>query len=751
VNRPAATCIALAYGAGLATGLARFPASVCLILVVGPLVVAPTARLRALCAMALLLGVLGGKLAEGREASSCAARWPARDLAVTLRALEPVDSGGTKTVAEAVDAGCRGHVTVRWPRAMHAPAGTLVEAEGRWRPRPGRFGRPAGVLVVGRIAHQRDDAGTGDRIRTALHAAALRLYGTRAPLVDALVLGRWAEVPPDIVDQFAGAGLVHLLSISGFHLGLLVAWAFALLRLAGVGRDRAALAAAAFATCYAGFLGWPAPATRAAALTALVAVERARQRQPEATALLATTALAVLLFDPWSVLDLGAWLSVAALWGAMTFSRWSDRRLGRGATRRMVASSLGATLATAPITASALGTVVLAGLALNLVAIPLAAVVVPAVVASLLVAGVIPTAANGLAAGAGAGLGLLQELARWGAAIPGGHLVFPAEPSSALPWVVLLLAVLWSIARTTRVEAGRRAAWIAVAAVWTWLAIALGSGLISRPDEGSGLTLHFLDVGQGDAAAIRTPGGHWILVDAGPRTPTSDAGRSVVVPYLRRHGVGLLDAIVVSHAHADHLGGVPSVLDRIPAREVAEPGLSTPDPLYTGFLAELAEGGEPWIAARRGDHFEVDSVHFKVLHPDTLWAEWGADLNENSVVLLVEYREFRALLTGDAGLPAESLLAGRVGRVDLLKVGHHGSRGATGDAWLQELRPREAVISVGENRYGHPSPEALARLAAAGVEVWRTDQDGTIEVRTDGHTMTIRSRRGVATRTASEP
>ena len=97
-------------------------------------------------------------------------------------------------------------------------------------------------------------------------------------------------------------------------------------------------------------------------------------------------------------------------------------------------------------------------------------------------------------------------------------------------------------------------------------------------------------------------------------------------------------------------------------------------------------------------------------------------------------------------------MSGRVGRADLLKVGHHGSRGATGGSWLRELRPAAAVISVGEgNRYGHPSPEALGRLAAAEVDVYRTDRDGSIEVRTDGTSMTIRSRRGAATRTVSDP
>jgi len=284
------------------------------------------------------------------------------------------------------------------------------------------------------------------------------------------------------------------------------------------------------------------------------------------------------------------------------------------------------------------------------------------------------------------------------------------------------------------------------------MAIAGLSDLRIRPDEGSGLALHFLDVGQGDAAAIRTPGGHWILVDGGPIGRSSDAGRSVVMPFLRRHGVRRLDAMILSHAHADHLGGFPSILDRLAVSEVIDPALGSAEPLYAGFLAQLEEADAPWMQARRGDGFMLDSVRFRILHPDTAWAEWGQDLNENSIVLLVEYRAFRAVLAGDAGLPAEASLAGRVGKVDLLKVGHHGSRGATGAGWLAELHPEAAVISVGAgNRYGHPAPEALARLAAAGVETFRTDQDGTIEVRTDGRAMTIHSRRGVVTHTMGEP
>lgn len=752
MKAPSSACIATAYGAGLATGLARLPALTCVALLAIPFALRRGGRWYLVAALCIGLGLLAGRLARNRDAESCAARLLPGPVELTLRTREPVDSGGSRTEAGLKGVACRGPVSVRWPRTLAAPAGAELDVEGRWRSRPGRFDRPGGILVVSearaRPLHQRP----AERLRNALHDTALGLYGRRAPLVDALILGRRGDLDPVMLDDFAGSGLVHLLSISGFHLGLLAGWVYALLRLAGAGRGRASLAAAGFALGYTLFLGWPAPAARAAALTLLVAIQQIRQRMPQGAALLGTTALAVILIDPWAVLDLGGWLSVSALWGAMTFCSWTDRRLGRGAVVRMLSGSAGATLATAPFTAAALGTVALAGLGLNLVAIPLAALVVPAVVASLAIGLVLPTLAAPLAAGAGVGLGLLQEIARWGAALPGGHLVLPATISSAVPWAVLLVGALWSIRRTTRREAARRVAWLSTGAVWAWLLVSVAPGLGARPDEGPGLALHFLDVGQGDAAAIRTPGGHWVLVDAGPVSPGSDAGRSVVVPFLRRHGVERLDALVLSHAHADHLGGASSVLERVPAGEVIDPALQNPDAVYAGFLAHLDELDEPWVRARRGDAFVIDSVRFRVLHPDTAWREWGSDLNENSLVLLVEYRDFTAVLAGDAGLPAEAHLAGRVGRADLLKVGHHGSRGATGNAWLRELRPAVAIISVGEgNRYGHPSPEALGRLASAAVDVYRTDRDGSIEVRTDGTSMTIRSRRGAATRTVSDP
>jgi competence protein ComEC len=400
---------------------------------------------------------------------------------------------------------------------------------------------------------------------------------------------------------------------------------------------------------------------------------------------------------------------------------------------------VGASFATAPITAAMFGMVSVAGIALNFVAIPLAAIAVPGLLLSLLVAWVSPHAAAPLAAGAGGVLSLLDQIAWWGGRWDGAAVIQPTGLGSALPWLAVLGLGGWSIAGgTSRAVALQRLAMGLAAGTWLSFGLESWRGV---HDASSGLTLHFLDVGQGDAALLRTPAGHWVLVDAGPQSDHDDAGRRVVAPFLARHRAPGLSVALVSHAHADHLGGLPAVLERYPAARVLEPAELVADPLYTGFLDEVELLGLPWQAARDGTRFELDSVRFTVLHPDTAWSEWQLDLNEDSLVLLVEYGDFRALFPGDAGLHAEARMAGRIGWVDLLKVGHHGSRSATGEAWLAELAPRAAVISSGSgNRYGHPHGEVLARLGEHGVSVWRTDALGTITVTTDGCSWTIEGR-----------
>jgi competence protein ComEC len=274
------------------------------------------------------------------------------------------------------------------------------------------------------------------------------------------------------------------------------------------------------------------------------------------------------------------------------------------------------------------------------------------------------------------------------------------------------------------------------AAVWL---VAVHSTLL--PSRHGAVEIHVLDVGQGDAIAIRSPHGRWILIDAGPRTPGRDAGSAVVLPFFRRQGVRGLEVLIATHPDADHLGGVPAVLRALNPQLLIENGQPVGSRLFLEHLAAIDAQGTPWRAGRAGDTLVVDSVTLAILHPTGEWLQGHPETNENSIVVRLTYRSFDALLTGDTAFPAESALIARVAPSEILKIGHHGSAGGTGSALLDAVSPTVAVISVGENRYGHPAPSVLDRLGRAGVAVRRTDQGGTVTIGRDGHTFWVRQER----------
>jgi competence protein ComEC len=720
--RPPILWITVAFGAGLfaaLNGVDLRVAAWCVLF--GVALLARRAPVGAACGVMLVAGGLWGGAALRERAATCAGAWATgagdRTRAAIVQLADPVPATGGIVEGSVRAPSCGGTVRVRWPEGHAAHGGTTWVVAGRWL---GGGDADRGVLVGRHVrlldGTPRGRGGLRDRVATR----SAHLFGDRAPLVDALVIARTAELDPELRERYSRSGLAHILSISGLHVGFIAAWLGLLLRALGLGPRTRFAAATTLIAAYCWLLGLPAPATRAAVMLALDGVARLQQRVVAPRGLIAVAALVVLAIDPWALRSVGAWLSV----GAVAAVVWAARATQRSPRIvRVFAPAIAATLVTAPICAYTFGTVAPVGIAANLVAIPLGAVAVPGVIAALV------TSWGLLAAGSGLCLALLDLVAGAAAAVPGGHAVMVAGWPAAALWLGVLVVAwwLWRTPRRPWLIAAR------VAFVGALLSLTTLAHAFTRLSDCRCLTVHFLDVGQGDAIAVRTPGGHWVLVDGGPRNEGRDAGRRVVVPFLQRAGARRLAAIVATHAHADHVGGLPAVLKAFPVDVVLEPGEPLGEAPYLEFLAASEASGARWRAARRGDRLELDSVRFTVLSPDSVWAAETIDPNEESVVLLVEYGRIRFVLTGDAGVPVEVRLAGGVGDVDVLKVGHHGSRTATSDAWLDETRPEIAVISVGaRNTYGHPAPEAMARLLAHGVHVHRTDREGTITLESDG-------------------
>jgi beta-lactamase superfamily II metal-dependent hydrolase len=263
------------------------------------------------------------------------------------------------------------------------------------------------------------------------------------------------------------------------------------------------------------------------------------------------------------------------------------------------------------------------------------------------------------------------------------------------------------------------------------------------------LTVTILDVGQGDAVLVQAPGGKTALIDAGDGTPD-------VVAMLRARGVDHLDLVVASHPHADHIGGMKAVIEAFPPRLYVDSGQSHTTAAYDGLMAIVEARDLPYQVAHTGSSIALGpEVTLDVLLPgDTLLRDTRSDLNSNSVVLRLRHGADCFLFTGDAEEPTESrLLDQGLEPCGVLKVAHHGSAYATSERFLSAVRPKLALVSAGAaNRYGHPAPEALSRLQAAGATAYRTDRSGSIVVTSTGKGITVTTERdGGAVADAAEP
>ena len=280
-----------------------------------------------------------------------------------------------------------------------------------------------------------------------------------------------------------------------------------------------------------------------------------------------------------------------------------------------------------------------------------------------------------------------------------------------------------------------------------------------RPDPDAGkLRVTAIDVGQGDSTLVQTPSGRTLLVDGGGTSDAAspdelDVGAKVVVPFLHYLGINRLDVLVLTHPHGDHVGGLAAVLREQEIGTVLDGTvLPYPSPAYGQFLDGIKRHAVPHARAVRGMTLDLgDGVRVQVLNPPPapaygVQSQYGtgaddATVNNYSASLLIEYGRTRFILTGDAETDAEAEMLDAHGdlRCDVLKAGHHGSRNATSEPWLQRLQPRLSVISCGRhNRFGHPAPATLARLAAHNVQTYRTDRQGAITFVSDGKAVTAR-------------
>ncbi len=542
----------------------------------------------------------------------------------------------------------------------------------------------------------------------------------RGPLA-ALLLGRTSELDRGMVARYRRGGLYHLLVISGLHVGLAAALVLGLLRALSLrGRPRDALVLSTVAA-FVIVGGANPPAVRAGIVFAIFLAARLIERPIPAAQAIGLSALVLLGAAPAQIHAIGTVLTFAAVSGIAAFAAPLRQMLPKRPAflTSGIAAAVAAQVGTAPALLWRFNVVALGAWLTAPISIPIAAalIAVGCLLLVLFAAGLPPGPVGAVFA---SGARLLEFFAD---RMAGAAFLRPTPPLAAAAGVTLLCAA-GALARSR--PFARRLFLGAAGVLYLMLVLRRGP---AGPDPG--FSVEALDVGQGDALLLRWKR-HAVLVDGGGPfdLDARDFGRTRLLPKLLDRGITRLDAALLTHPHPDHALGLFAVLEEIPVGVLWRSDGQDEGNLYRDLER---------VAARR-------SVPVRVLHPDDVISSEGGrwtilhsggprpkrdPTNNQSVVAIFERDGRRALLTGDAGEAAESELrrSGRLLPADLLKVGHHGSRGSTTPGFLATVSPRIALISCGrENRFGHPAPETLASLAAAGARVFRTDLLSDFEV-----------------------
>lgn len=555
--------------------------------------------------------------------------------------------------------------------------------------------------------------------------------GQERALLKGLLLGRIEELDASIMENFARTGFIHVLSVSGLHVGfiaLMLVLAASLLRIPPRRQWPPIVLALAF---YAALTGLDPPIVRATIMASVILYGRAHERDTSLPNDLSIAALFILWFQPLQFFQLGFQLSFAAMFGLaylhrpllLVFARFRKWRALRWAYALLIAS-VAAQLATLPVLVVTYGRLPFAAILGNVIVIPLSFMAVAMAALACLFAPVSSFVMHAYGVIAELSAAAMIACTNALALIPFSYIEGIHFPPLLLLFYCSLLALLAFQHQPMRSRLVLLALLALNLHVWheAWQAAPR-------------LRITFFDVGQGDAALLEFPQGRRLLIDTGPWLGTTNAGARVLVPYFQRQGIRRLHGVIISHPHADHLGGLPALLTALQIDTVYRSAGDSDSELERDCERLLDSLQVPSRVLHAGERLFAGSVAVLCSGASLREAYRSTNLNETSVVLKIVYGQTALLFPGDAERFSEEhlLLHARALDSDLLKVGHHGSRTSSAEEFLRAVTPRVAVISVGKyNLFAHPHAEVLQRYQKLGITTERTDEAGALIFETDG-------------------
>jgi competence protein ComEC len=561
----------------------------------------------------------------------------------------------------------------------------------------------------------------------------------QAGLLNGMLIGYKAGLSKEVQGNFSDSGLSHIMAVSGMNVAFIVMPLVFLFKKFYIKQKIANSIIIVLLILFVFIAGFSPSVVRAVIMGIVILIGQMIRRESDVITSMSLAAIILLIYNPYTFFDIGFQLSFAATFSLVLFYKNIKGMLNfkyiPGFLADLLAVTLAAQIGVYPLIIYYFNKISVISVISNIIVVPM--------VEAITIIGFIMAAVGQVNIVFSQLIGYINcsfltfilfiskniinlPFAVIKVTTPSGGLVFS--------YYIVVLYFLWLKPKyKLKVRKKYYAAVLFVIAVI----------IIIRIATPKSLEVVFIDVGQGDSELIRTASGKTVLIDGGgynsTTNPDSNIGDTTIIPFLLDYGVSKLDIVIATHGHEDHIQGLRPVLQSFNVGRLVLP--DWPDETEFNSLLDITKARRiPLSKCEAGDNIKLDDkTSLKVLYPVKGTEEVISDLNEHSLVAKLIYKKISVLFTGDLDESVENvLIKGKADiKADVLKVPHHGSVYSTHQSFLDVVRPSAAVISVGKNTFGHPSPVVLDRLKSFGVKVFRTDQSGAIILRSDGNKIKI--------------
>lgn len=567
-------------------------------------------------------------------------------------------------------------------------------------------------------------------------------------LIKAIITGDRSELPPMWNTIFRDAGVMHILAISGLHVGIIAAFLFFFFNICPFFKNNkkiSYLMTISFLIAYATLTGFRPSVSRAALMFIIFLMAKYVNRPYHQYSSIYLTALVLLFFQPFLLFDVGFLLSfTVTFFIILLYPLFTEKlRFFPDFLSKPLAISLAAWFGTAPLSAFYFYQISFISILANLIIVPLISIILIFGLITIVSSFILLPFAVILARLNEFLIGLLLFCTRFFSSLPYAY-NYVGQPPICLTvsYYILIIIMAYIFTNWSKLDFKNRRN-----VFWTITAIAMTTVFIQFLPFSKPLSVHFINVGQGDSILIQTPQKKNILIDGGGTPFTNfDVGKHIVIPYLRRLGIDRIDLLVLTHPDLDHLEGLVTVLKEMKVNMVVDSGVENREIVYQEFLSLVKRDALiAYHKVRAGDLIALEpDLEILVFNPPNLstYSE-GSNSNNHSIVLKLLYKTASFLFTGDIEESAEiNLLSWKNQlRSDILKVAHHGSITSSSESFLSSVQPQAAVISVGLNNFNHPHPNVVKRLKEQCQEVFRTDLNGTVHITSNGQNYKIKTLR----------